>query len=147
MNNPSSHWQRLSGVRKKEIMLKLRSTPLSVAAVEPFLEKVASKYCVNPDTFGNILISLTEAVNNAIRHGNQCDERKTVKVHLKKCKDRLFFRVSDEGCGFDHQNLPDPTCPELLDQPGGRGVFLMRALSDEIAFLDNGSTVEIQFRI
>lgn len=128
-------------------MLKLRSTPRSVAAVEPFLEKVVSRYCVNPDTYGNILISLTEAVNNAIRHGNRCDEQKTVKVQIKKCKDRLSFRVSDEGGGFDHQNLPDPTCPDLIDQPGGRGVFLMRALSDEVEFLDNGSTVEIQFRI
>jgi serine/threonine-protein kinase RsbW len=134
-------------VRKEEYMLKLRSTPRSVVAVESFLEEVASKYRVNPDTYGNILVSLTEAVTNAIRHGNQCDEKKTVRIQLKKCKDSLAFRVSDEGCGFDHTNLPDPTCPEFIDQPGGRGVFLMRALCDEVSFLDNGSTVEMHFRI
>ena len=134
-------------VRKEEYMLKLRSTPRSVVAVESFLEEVASKYRVNPDTYGNILVSLTEAVTNAIRHGNQCDEKKTVRIQLKKCKDILAFRVSDEGCGFDHTSLPDPTCPELIDQPGGRGVFLMRALCDEVSFLDNGSTVEMHFRI
>jgi len=129
-------------------MLKLRSNPRSVAAVEPFLERVASKYCVSPDTYGNILVSLTEAVTNAIRHGNQFDESKTVCIQLKKCKgNKLAFRVSDEGCGFDFQSLPDPTCPEMLDQPGGRGVYIMRALSDEVEFLDNGSTVEMQFRI
>lgn len=128
-------------------MLKLRSNPRSVAAVEPFLERVASKYCVNPDTFGNILVSLTEAVSNAIIHGNQFDETKTVRIQLKKCKDKLAFRVSDEGGGFDYQSLPDPTCPDLVDQPGGRGVYIMRALSDEVEFLDNGSTVEMQFRI
>ena len=134
-------------VRKEEFMLKLRSTPRSVTAVESFLEEVASKYRVNPDTYGNILVSLTEAVTNAIRHGNQCDERKTVRIQLKKCKNRLAFRVSDEGCGFDYTSLPDPTCPDFIDQPGGRGVFLMRALSDEVEFYDNGSTVEMQFRI
>lgn len=128
-------------------MLKLNSNPRSVAAVEPFLERVASKYCVSPDTYGNILVSLTEAVTNAIRHGNQNDEKKTVRIQLKKCKGRLSFRVSDEGGGFDYQSLPDPTCPDLIDQPGGRGVFLMKALSDEVEFLDNGSTVEMQFRI
>jgi serine/threonine-protein kinase RsbW len=128
-------------------MLKLSSNPRSVAAVEPFIARVASKYCVNEDTYGNILVSLTEAVTNAICHGNQLDERKTVLVQLKKCKDRLHFRVSDEGGGFDYQNLPDPTCPERIQEPGGRGVFLMRALSDEIEFLNNGSTVEIKFRI
>lgn len=128
-------------------MLKLSSNPRSVAAVEPFLARVASKYCVNEDIYGNILVSLTEAVTNAICHGNQLDERKTVLVQLKKCKDRLHFRVSDEGRGFDYRNLPDPTCPERIQEPGGRGVFLMRALSDEIEFLNNGSTVEIKFRI
>lgn len=137
----------LISIRQQETMLKLRSNPRSVAAVEPFLERVVSQYRVSPDTYGNILVSLTEAVNNAICHGNQNDENKTVRVQLKKCKDKLAFRVSDEGGGFDYQNLPDPTCPDMLDQPGGRGVYLMRALSDEIEFLDNGSTVEIQFRI
>lgn len=134
-------------VRQQEFMLKLRSNPHSVAAVEPFLARVVSRYRVSPDTYGNILVSLTEAVTNAICHGNQNDENKSVRIQLKKCKDKLAFRVSDEGGGFDYQNLPDPTCPEFIEQPGGRGVFLMRTLSDEIEFLDNGSTVEIQFRI
>ena len=62
----------------------------------------------------------------------------------QKC---LAFKISDEGCGFDHESLPDPTSPENILKIGGRGVFLMKQLSDDVLFHDNGSTVEIQFNL
>jgi len=128
-------------------MLNLASDPKNVARVESFVEHLVDKYGISPDVYGNILISLTEAVTNAIIHGNDNDQTKTVQVRLKKQKDRLAFLVSDEGGGFDFDNLPDPTAPENLLKIGGRGVFLMRQLSDDVVFYDNGSTVEICFRI
>lgn len=128
-------------------MLKLASDPKNVARVESFVEHLVDKYGISPDVYGNILISLTEAVTNAIIHGNDNDRTKTVLVRLKKQKNRLAFLVSDEGCGFDFDNLPDPTAPENLLKIGGRGVFLMRQLSDNVVFYDNGSTVEICFKI
>ena len=136
-------------VRKmsEQIMLTLSSHPKSISEVEPFVEKLLSKYSISPDQYGNILISLTEAVTNAITHGNRNDENKTVKVALKKRKNALAFRITDEGPGFDFNNLPDPTAPENLLKIGGRGVFLMRQLSDQIKFFDNGSTVEMQFKL
>ena len=128
-------------------MLKLSSDPKNVARVESFVEHLVDKYGISPDVYGNILISLTEAVTNAITHGNDSDKTKTVQVRLKKQNNRLAFLISDEGGGFDFDNLPDPTAPENLLKIGGRGVFLMRQLSDDVAFYDNGSTVEICFRI
>ena len=128
-------------------MLKLASDPKNVARIESFVEHLVDKYSISPDIYGNILISLTEAVTNAIIHGNDKDETKTVQVRLKKQKDKLAFLVSDEGGGFDFDNLPDPTAPENLLKIGGRGVFLMRQLSDAVVFYDNGSTVEICFKI
>ena len=128
-------------------MLELASDPKNVARVESFVEHLADKYGISPDVYGNILISLTEAVTNAIIHGNDNDKSKTVQVRLKKRKDKLAFLVSDEGGGFDFDNLPDPTAPENLLKIGGRGVFLMRQLSDDVIFYDNGSTVEICFAI
>ena len=128
-------------------MLTLASNPKNVARVEPFVERVFEKYALNPDMYGNILISLTEAVTNAIIHGNHNDESKLVKVELKRLKNKLAFLISDEGRGFDHDSLPDPTSPENLLKLGGRGIFLMRQLSDAVQFSDNGRTVEIQFRL
>lgn len=128
-------------------MLKLRSNPRNVDHIQPFLESVANQYRISPDTFDNMLVSLTEAVSNAIRHGNCLDETKTVEVKLRQEKGCLSIQVSDEGCGFDFQNLPDPTSPENLCKPGGRGVFLMRALSDDITYFNNGSTVKMSFRL
>jgi len=128
-----------------EIMLRLSSDPKNVSNVETFVERIAQKYRIAPDLYGNILISLTEAVNNAITHGNESDCSKTVEVKLKEDKNALSFQVTDEGRGFDYQNLPDPTSPENLTRIGGRGVFLMHQLSDRIDFQDNGSTVEMRF--
>jgi len=132
---------------KQHEMLTLASNPKNVARVEPFVEGVFEKYALNPDMYGNILITLTEAVTNAIIHGNLRDETKYVKVQLKKLANRLAFQISDEGIGFDFDNLPDPTSPENLLKLGGRGVFLMKQLSDDVVFSDNGRTVEIQFRL
>lgn len=128
-------------------MLTIESDPKNVTRVESFVEGLVDKYALSPDVYGNILISLTEAVTNAIIHGNDKDSSKRVSVKLRKLKDRLAFRISDEGVGFDFESIPDPTAPENLLKIGGRGVFLMRQLSDDIAFHNNGSTVEICFNL
>ena len=128
-------------------MLTLSSDPKNVARVESFVEKVVAKYCISPDMYGNILISLTEAVTNAITHGNASDSSKTVCVACQEQKGRLSFQITDEGAGFDFDNLPDPTAPENLLKIGGRGVFLMKQLSDTVHFHNNGSTVEICFKL
>jgi len=128
-------------------MLTLTSDPKNVSRVEPFVEKLIQRYSIDPELYGNILISLTEAVTNAIKHGNAEDESKKVCIKCEKEANKLAIQVIDEGGGFDHQSLPDPTIPENLLKIGGRGVFLMKQLSDKVNFIDNGSTVEIQFKI
>lgn len=128
-------------------MLELVSDPQNVSKVEPFVEGLIDHYHIKPEVYGNILISLTEAVTNAIMHGNGADESKKVKVKAEPRSNRLAFLISDEGPGFDYSNLPDPTAPENILKIGGRGVFLMKQLSDLVVFSDNGSTVEIQFSV
>jgi serine/threonine-protein kinase RsbW len=128
-------------------MLKLASDPRSIVEVEKFVEKIAHRYRLNEDQIGNILISLTEAVNNAIIHGNCQDRSKKVLVRLRENRNRIAIQVSDEGCGFDHRKVPDPTKGEQLHCCGGRGVFLMQRLSDSIAFRNGGRTVEMHFAI
>lgn len=129
------------------IMLKLSSDTRNIALVESFVERAVEQHQIAPDVYGNLLITLTEAVNNAIIHGNSNDESKTVQIHLKRNENCLAVSVTDEGEGFDHTSVPDPTSPENLLQVGGRGVFLMQQLSDGILFHNNGSTVEMRFNL
>ena len=97
--------------------------------------------------YDNILISLTEAVNNAIIHGNKEDESKFVIVNCEGRKQEVVITISDEGRGFNPHQVPDPTLPQNLECCGGRGVFIMKQLSDEIKFHDSGRTVEMKFKM
>jgi serine/threonine-protein kinase RsbW len=93
------------------------------------------------------MIAVTESVNNAIKHGNQNNKSKNVSISLSLNENILKFRVEDQGSGFDHSKLPDPTAPENLNKPSGRGIFLMKHLSDEVNFHDEGKTVELSFYV
>lgn len=128
-------------------MLRLNSLPGNIAKVENLVDDVVNQYRLSSDQKGSILISLTEAVTNAMRHGNSNDESKSVEVSHRQQEGRLSFSISDEGQGFDYRNLPDPTAPENIMKCGGRGVFLMRQLADELEFRNNGSTVEMRFNL
>mgnify|MGYP001796187895 CR=1 FL=1 len=143
MNNSPDH----TLMSKQHEMLTLVSDPKNVARLEPFVERVFEEYNLDPEIYGNILISLTEAGTTPIIHGNDTDRNKIVRVQMRKIRKKLAFLISDEGPGFDFDQLPDPTAPENLLKIGGRGVFLMRQLSDDVEFLDNGSTVQIQFNL
>jgi len=129
--------------------IQVNSDPNEIAKVELFVEQICKEYKVGDDTFGNILISLTEAANNGIIHGNKSNKSKVVDISCSKddTTNRLVFIVKDEGKGFDHNQLPDPTAPENLDRPCGRGVFLMMQLADLVVFSNKGATVELQFKV
>ncbi len=117
----------------------------NITVVEKLIDELCEKNQVAEEHYGNILIALTEAVNNAIYHGNKQDPSKKVIVKYKADKDEFFFRIEDDGPGFDYENIPDPTSPENLEKPNGRGVFLMRQLSDGIEFFEDGRIVEMRF--
>lgn len=119
----------------------------NIALAEKLIDEACSKYGVHESHYGNILIALTEAVNNAIHHGNRLDPSKQVGLGYEVKEDKIIFVVSDEGPGFDYEHLPDPTDPQNIEKPHGRGVFLMRALADNVEFLDNGASVAMAFSL
>ncbi len=128
-------------------LLKLQSNPQSIAQIEPYVNYVMQQHDICQSVYGNILIALTEAVTNAIVHGNKEDGSKVVTVNIKGCEDKkVVFQVIDQGTGFDHDSLPDPTAPENLLKLGGRGVFLIKQLADSVTFCDEGRCVEILFK-
>ena len=119
----------------------------NIRIVESFIDNAKEKFNLDDDIYGNIMVAVTESVNNAIRHGNKNDKKKNVYLSLSLNEDLIKFIIRDEGHGFDYHNLPDPTAPENIDKPSGRGIFLMKHLSDEVTFKNEGSEVELCFYI
>ena len=127
--------------------LDITSSSDNIRLVERLVEDVCDVFNVNEDSYGNILIALTEAVNNAIYHGNDGDPDKHIKIGFESGEKNIKFSVSDEGDGFDYDSLPDPTDPLNLDKPHGRGVFLMKNLADNVEFTKNGQEVLLTFNL
>ncbi|MCP4295473.1 MAG: ATP-binding protein, partial [Proteobacteria bacterium] len=106
-----------------QININIPSISENIRMIESFIDNAKDQFKITDDLYGNIMVAVTEAVNNAIIHGNQKDPKKLVDLTLKLEEKELSFIVKDEGPGFDHENLPDPTSPENLEKVGGRGIF------------------------
>ncbi len=129
------------------INIQIPSLTENLRIVESFIDNVKEKFNLNDDIYGNIMISVTESVNNAIHHGNGQDKSKNVSITLLLDDNQIKFAVVDEGSGFNFNDLPDPTAPENIDKIGGRGIFLMKNLADEVHFNNEGREVELVFYI
>ena len=129
------------------MFVKIPSIKENVSVVESFIENIGEKIRIEEAIYGNVLVSVTEAVNNAIVHGNKEDKNKKVRLGLKQNKKSVRFIVEDEGMGFDHNNLPDPTNPKNLEKVKGRGIFLIKSLSDKTTFKQGGRVVEMLFKL
>ena len=127
------------------IHIEIPSLSENIRMIESFIDNAREKFSLNDDIYGNIMIAITEAVNNAIKHGNKSDSTKNVSISLTLEEQQIKFMIQDEGIGFDFENLPDPTSPENIEKPGGRGIFLMKHLSDEVEFREGGRIVELCF--
>jgi len=127
--------------------LQLPSKRESIALLENLVEEIADRHQVGEDTFANMMTCLSEVGNNAIVHGNKLDESKKVIVNADVDGKRIVWTVTDEGDGFDYNNLPDPTAPENLENLTGRGVFIIKHLADQCIFNTKGNEVELHFKI
>ncbi len=127
--------------------LILSSDPKNLNLIERIIQDICELYDIPEDAFGNILIAVTEAVNNAIYHGNKADPKKSVYINFYTKNNQLIFSIKDEGIGFDFQNLPNPTLPDNIQKIGGRGIFIIYQLADKVNFKDNGKEIEIAFAV
>ncbi len=127
--------------------LKIKSEIKNLIEIENLVDELSDQLDLDKNIYGNVMIALIEATNNAILHGNKLDKTKDINIEYVHENDELKFFIEDEGNGFDHSNLPDPTKPENINNPYGRGIFLMKRLADEVSFKNNGSKVEICFKL
>ncbi len=127
------------------IRIEVPALTENIRMIESFIDNAREKFHLDDDMYGNIMIAVTEAVNNAIKHGSQNDSTMNVLLSLLVDGSTLMFRIEDQGKGFDFTHLPDPTSPENLEKPGGRGIFLMKNLADDVKFIEGGRIVELSF--
>ena len=126
--------------------LKLPSNNDAIGLVENLIDEICAELAVNEDAYGNVLIAVTEGINNAIQHGNKFNDSLFISLAVSNNSDEFCFAITDQGSGFDFDALPDPTAPENIMKENGRGVYLMRNLADEVIYEELGKTVCIYFK-
>ncbi len=129
----------------KTLSLKLASDLNELERIERFVLDTAKLASCNSETKHNIMLVLTEAVTNAILHGNRQQPEKTVDVSADVSKDRIVLTVQDQGDGFDPKKVPNPLDEKNILKSSGRGVWLMQEFSDKVRFLDGGRKVVLIF--
>ena len=130
---------------EKELVVSSKIENLRL--IEKFVDDISAEVKLSSELYGNVLIAILEAANNAIVHGNKLNENKKVTLKASTLDKSLKITMEDEGPGFDYTNIPDPTSPENIENISGRGVFLMKKLSDSVSFYKNGALVEINFKL
>jgi serine/threonine-protein kinase RsbW len=125
--------------------IKLPSDYNALVDVENLVDRVCNGLGVQEEAYGNVLVAVTEAVNNAIQHGNELKKQLFVDVAVGDKTEEFCFSIKDEGKGFNFNELPDPTAPENLLKESGRGIFLMRNLADDVIYDGVGNSVSIYF--
>lgn len=129
---------------EKSLIIESKISNLGI--VENAIDSITKEAGINKDEYGKILVSVMEAVNNAIVHGNKADAKKVVKIDISFKNNSLLVTIEDQGKGFKPSEVPDPTVPENLENVNGRGVFLMKHLADEIKFNNKGNCVKLKFK-
>ncbi len=128
-------------------VVKIASIQENLREVEKLIDNFKEIEKIDEGLYGKVLVATIEAANNAIVHGNKLDPEKTVKIEITRGINGIEIYVEDQGNGFDYMRVPDPTAPENIENIHGRGVFLMKELSDEVNFYKNGTKVQILFKM
>lgn len=128
---------------------KASSTRNIVHEFEQLFTDFRNTHQVSDEIFYNMMVAVTEGINNAAGHGNKFDQNKNVTLSLSYSDNELTCLIKDEGKGYDPKDIADPREPENLLKDRGRGVFLMRSLSKEFSVTSspNGNTVKLVFHI
>ncbi len=129
---------------QKIYRITLRSSPRSIKRVEGYLQRISSAVELDEIQMHKLMVSLTEAVNNAILHGNKSRADKKVSVRCEVVPGWLLFEIKDEGKGFRPDHVRNPLKEENLHRESGRGIFLMRTLMDKVEFEHLSSGMQVR---
>ena len=129
--------------------LIIKSDVNELAKVATITEEICIRFGLIEDEIDDISIAVTEAVNNAIKHGNKEDSTKSIKIVFEVETDRIKIRIKDEGKGFQLEEVKDPRKNENLLKDDGRGILIMKALMDEVKVLsgNEGNVIQLVKKI
>lgn len=116
-----------------------------LGALPGLLEQVRQVCPIGDTQFFNLMVALSEALNNAIIHGNRSDPALRVRYSVECLDDVIRCVVEDEGEGFDPDAVADPLSPENLTREGGRGMFLIQALMRDVRIENTGHGMRVEF--
>jgi serine/threonine-protein kinase RsbW len=119
------------------------SDPAEARRFQDRIEQLLQDARCNDHDLFSIKLALEEALVNAIKHGNQYDSSKSVQISYQLLSDRFVIQITDQGEGFDPEDVPDPTAVENLERPCGRGLMLMRHYMTEIRYNESGNSVSL----
>lgn len=126
---------------KQTFRLSLNSTYQESEKIPDFVTNIQEKSQLEDETTGNLMLLLSEAVTNAIVHGNKLDKKKKVEVEVQINSNKIVSTVKDQGDGFEPDVANNPLKEENLLKDSGRGIFLIKEISDSMDYLDNGTTI------
>lgn len=121
--------------------ISIPSDAVEARRIQDEIELLLHTRRVNEHDIFSIKLALEEALVNAIKHGNQMDRSKKVRIAYQLFPDCFLVQITDDGTGFDPTDVPDPTAYENLERPCGRGLMLMRHYMTEVAFNERGNGV------
>lgn len=119
----------------------------NISKVESIIDNICSEYDLGCEKYGKICMAVIAAAENGIIHGNKLDSEKYLNLSYKINDREIGFVVSDQGAGFNYKIVPDPTNIKMKLVKKGRGIYVMKLLSDEIKFRGRGNEVELKFRL
>ena len=126
--------------------ISLPSELSSLNEAVKFIQEFCADCKVEHSRQGDIQVAVSAAVSNAIHYGYKEHSARLFYVECNTVETTsLKFIVTDSGNGFDFNNVPDPTDPNNNERSGGKGIYLMRKLSDNCTFNKNGSEVILEF--
>ena len=123
--------------------VEIPSDPAEARKIQEDIERQLQASQFSEKEIFSIKLALEEALVNAIKHGNQFDRTKKVRIRYKLDRDCFEIHISDEGNGFDPDEVPDPTAIENLERPCGRGLMLMRYYMTQVQFSATGNSVSM----
>jgi serine/threonine-protein kinase RsbW len=120
--------------------------PSDLAAVPPLQEEIGTvvgKAFAEHEAFA-VKMAVEEALVNAIKHGNQLDPDKTVRVHCDVEQNRVYVEIEDQGPGYVPDEVPDPTLDENIERASGRGLMLIKSFMNHVEFNEKGNCIRME---
>lgn len=133
--------------KTKEIRYTIPSKLNELRRIEKITEGIAKELDLSEDQQDNLSIAVTEAVGNAIVHGNKKDPSKTVQIVFRIKENSIRISIQDQGGGFNPDKLADPLDPKNLMKESGRGLFILKSLMGNVSFQFSPQGTTVQFEL